>query len=83
MPYGYMGVILRVDLTAGTIEQVPFEAPFYRKYLGGGAVGSYFLLRETAPDLDPLDPGNVLTIAPGVVQALGEGRYRQLIVDFR
>ncbi|OHB79953.1 MAG: hypothetical protein A2W31_14530 [Planctomycetes bacterium RBG_16_64_10] len=66
MPYGYTGIVLRVDLTQRTIDKVAFGAPFYRKYLGGSAVGSYFLLRETPPDLHPLDPGNVLTIAPGV-----------------
>jgi aldehyde:ferredoxin oxidoreductase len=66
MPKGYNGIILRVDLSAGRIEKAEFPEEFYRTYLGGGAVGAYFLLKETAGDLDPLDPGNVLTIAPSI-----------------
>jgi len=49
MPKGYHGVILRVDLTSGTIEKQSFPDDFYRTYLGGGAVGAYFLLQETFP----------------------------------
>ena len=46
MPKGYVGVILRVDLSANTIEKVEFPEEFYRTYMGGGAVGAYFLLKE-------------------------------------
>lgn len=66
MPNGFIGVILRVDLTTETIIKQEMPEEFYRTYLGGGAVGAYFLLSETAPDLDPLAPGNILTIAPSV-----------------
>lgn len=66
MPNGYTGVVLRVDLTAGTVTTQEMPDAFYRMYLGGGAVGAYFLLSETGGDLDPLDPGNILTIAPSV-----------------
>jgi aldehyde:ferredoxin oxidoreductase len=66
MPKGYRGILLRVDLTARTIEKVEFPEEFYRTYMGGGAVGAYFLLKETPANLDALDPRNVLTIAPSV-----------------
>ena len=66
MPNGFMGILLRVNLTTGEIVRQEMPEEFYRAYLGGGALGAYFLLAETAPDLDPLDPGNVLTIAPSV-----------------
>ena len=66
MPNGYNGVILRVDLSSGTIEKREFPEEFYRTYMGGGAVGAYFLLQETGGDLDAFDARNVLTIAPGV-----------------
>ncbi|MFV2069639.1 MAG: aldehyde ferredoxin oxidoreductase family protein [Pirellulales bacterium] len=66
MATGFTGIILRVDLSSGAIEKLSPGPQFYRTYLGGSAIGSYFLLKETAADLDPLDPANVLTIAPGV-----------------
>jgi len=66
MSNGFTGTILRVDLSAGKIERIRPDANFYRTYMGGGAFGTYFLLKETPGDLDPLDERNVLTIAPGV-----------------
>ena len=66
MPNGYHGVVLRVDLSAQRIEKAEFPEAFYRTYLGGGAVGAYFLLKETTADTDPLGPSNVLTLAPSV-----------------
>ncbi len=66
MPYGYNGKILHVDLTKGelTVEE-PDEA-FYRKYLGGSAMGMYYILREMPKGADPLGPENVLTLMAGV-----------------
>jgi len=69
MSYGFTGTILRVDLTTGKIEKQHLEESFYRKYMGGGAFGTYFLLKETPPHLDALAEQNVLTIAPGVTTA--------------
>lgn len=66
MAKGYVGVVLRVDLSGGRIEKVEFDDDFYRMYLGGGAVGSYFLLKETGPEVDAFDPANILTFAGGV-----------------
>ena len=66
MPYGYVGKILHVDLTTGVIEvEEPPEA-FYRKYLGGSAMGLYYILREAPPGADPLGPENVLAFFTGV-----------------
>ncbi|HJQ15243.1 MAG TPA: aldehyde ferredoxin oxidoreductase family protein [Anaerolineales bacterium] len=66
MPYGYNGKILHVDLTTGelTVEE-PTEA-FYRKYLGGSAMGMHYILREMPKGADPLGPENVLTLMTGV-----------------
>ena len=66
MPNGYTGKILHVDLTKGelTVEE-PKEA-FYRKYLGGSAMGMYYILRDMPKGADPLSPENVLTLMAGV-----------------
>ena len=62
MPNGYNGKILHVDLTKGalTIEE-PNEV-FYRKYMGGSAMGMYYILREMPQGADPLGRENVLTL---------------------
>jgi aldehyde:ferredoxin oxidoreductase len=66
MPYGYNGKILHVDLTKGllTVEE-PQEA-FYRKYLGGSAMGMHYILRDMPKGADPIGPENVLTLMAGV-----------------
>ncbi len=67
MPYGYHGRILHVDLTHGTLEvETPDEA-FFRKYMGGSALGLHYVLKEVPPGADPLGPENVLVLATGVV----------------
>ncbi len=66
MPKGFNGKILRVDLTSGKIENLEFTTDFYRTYLGGGAVGAYFLLKGTTGSTDPLGKDNILTIAPSI-----------------
>lgn len=62
MPYGYNGKILHVDLTHGklTVEEPPEK--FYRTYMGGSAMGLYYILHEMPAGADPLSPENVLTI---------------------
>jgi aldehyde:ferredoxin oxidoreductase len=67
MPFGYFGKILHVDLTSGNIEvEEPPEA-FYRKYMGGSAMGVYYVLKDVPPGTDPLAPENVLTLMTSVV----------------
>ena len=67
MPYGYRGKILHVDLTAGKVEVEEPEETFYRKYMGGSAMGAYYLLKRTPPGAHPLGPENTLSLMVGVV----------------
>ncbi len=66
MSTGFHGKILFVDLSRGSGEIKTFHEDFYRKYLGGGSFGAYFLLRDAPKDTDPLSPDNILTLAPSV-----------------
>lgn len=67
MPYGYNGKILHVNLTEGSLSiEEPPEA-FYRKYMGGSAMGLYYVLRETPRGVDALSPENVLTLMVSVL----------------
>ena len=62
MPGEFTGRILHVDLTTGALEvEHPPEA-FYRKYLGGSAMGMYYILQGMKPGTDACDPDNVLTV---------------------
>ena len=66
MPFGYQGKILHVllnDLTL--VVEEPSEA-FYRTYMGGSALGAYYLLKHTSPQVDPLGPDNTLILSLGV-----------------
>ncbi|MBK8616142.1 MAG: aldehyde ferredoxin oxidoreductase family protein [Anaerolineales bacterium] len=66
MPNGYNGKILHVDLTKGTLEVEEPKESFYRKYLGGSAMGMYYILRDMPKGTDPIGPDNVLTLMAGV-----------------
>ena len=62
MPNGYTGRILHVNLSTGALTIENPEEAFYRKYLGGSAMGMTYILKEVPPDVDPLGPANVLTM---------------------
>jgi aldehyde:ferredoxin oxidoreductase len=67
MSYGYQGKILHVNLTAGKVEVEGPAESFYRKYMGGSAMGAYYLLKHTPTGADPLGPENTLSLMVGVV----------------
>ncbi len=66
MPYGYHGRILHIDLTSGSLKVETPPESFYRMYMGGSAMGLYYILKHTPPKADPLGPENVLTLFTGV-----------------
>ncbi len=80
MPYGYNGKILHVDFTSGsyTIEQP--EEKWYRTYLGGGLMASYYMLKEMAADTDPLSADNVLCFVAGVLNGTPLSGFNRLTV---
>ncbi len=67
MPFGYHNKILHADLTTGELEVEQPGEEFYRRYMGGSALGLYYLLQESAPGIDPLGPENVLVLALSVL----------------
>lgn len=62
MPNGYTGNILHVDLTTGTLTIEHPPESFYRQYLGGSAMGMYYLLKGVPAGADALGPDNVFTV---------------------
>lgn len=67
MVYGYSGSILHVDLGAGTIELEHPEEQFYRRYAGGSALNTYYVLRDMPAKADALSPENVFAVSVGPV----------------
>lgn len=70
MSYGYLGKIIRINLTN---DQIKVEKPddiFYRTYIGGKGFVAYFLLKELMLKVDPLGPENKLIFAAGVLTGL-------------
>ena len=67
---GYTGRILHVNLNENKLEvEQPSEA-FYRKYMGGSAMGMYYALRDIPKGADPLGPENVLILTLGPITGL-------------
>jgi aldehyde:ferredoxin oxidoreductase len=73
MPYGYIGKILRVNLSEEslTIEDPPEN--FYRQYFGGEGFVAYFLLNELQRGVEPLSPENKLIFAAGPLTGVPVG----------
>ena len=67
MSYGYHGKILHVNLTTEKVEVEEPDETFYRKYVGGSAMGAYYLLKHTPPGADPLGPENTLSLIVGPI----------------
>ena len=55
MPNGYNGKILHINLTTGEMDVEQPPESFYRKYMGGSALNTYYLLKEMPAGADPLE----------------------------
>ena len=78
MPNGYNGKILHVDLSSMKMKVEEPDEVFYRTYLGGGGIASYYLLKGLQPGIDPFSPDNVLVFASNVISGVpiaGMTRY--------
>lgn len=65
MAEGLADKMIRVDMTTQTATVEPFPAAW--RLLGGRALSARILREECDPKCDPLGPGNVLVLAPGVL----------------
>jgi aldehyde:ferredoxin oxidoreductase len=78
MAIGYNGKILRVDLNDLSYAVEEKSDYFYRTFMGGSAMASYFLLTEMEKGVDPLGPDNVLVLTVSVLTGTplpGANRY--------
>ncbi len=78
MTGGFAGKLLRVDLTQKTVHSEPIDDLILRRYLGGGLLGAYYLMRETPKGMDPYAPEAPLifmTSAMNGTSLSGANRY--------
>ncbi len=76
--YGWMGTILRVDLSSGKVTKAPLTEKLAYNFVGGRGINSKILYDETGSETDPLGPGNVFIIGTGPTSGtigLGNGRF--------
>jgi aldehyde:ferredoxin oxidoreductase len=67
--FGYMGKILRVDLTSRTLRDEPLDWETARAFIGGSGYGTRIIHDEVPGDTDPLSPANKLVFMTGPTTA--------------
>jgi aldehyde:ferredoxin oxidoreductase len=63
--HGWVGNILRVDLSQKRIIKEPLSKELTANYIGGRGINAKILYDETGPETDPLGPDNKLIIGTG------------------
>lgn len=72
LPGGYMGKVLRVDLTRKTTTAFNLpEEPILRKLWGGQLLAEYILLHELEPGIDAYDPRAIIVGMTGPITGSG------------
>ena len=62
---GYLGKLLRVDLTSGKMGDQLLDENYVRSYIGGSALAARYVLDYVGPMTDPLGPDNPLVLMTG------------------
>lgn len=67
--YGWMGRLLRIDLTTQKITVETWPAEVRERFLGGRGLGTYIIHKEVGPAVNPLGPDNRLVFTVGPLTA--------------
>jgi len=62
---GFFNKILQIDLNERTSKEETISDSVYEAYLGGKGLGTYLLMKENPPGVDPLSPDNRLIFCVG------------------
>lgn len=65
MSGGWIGTILRINLTTGQIAKEPLNMDWAKEFLGGRGLGAKYLYEEMDPTIDPLSPENKMNFVTG------------------
>ncbi len=63
--YGWIGNILRVNLSTGRIDIETLDSATVHRFIGGRGLGSFIMSQEVDPTVDALNPANKLIFAAG------------------
>ena len=72
--------LLRVDLSEREVDTETVPQSVRDRFLAGKGLGAALLLEELEPDVDPLDPENVLCFLPGPLTGFAPGTSRYAAV---
>ncbi len=64
---GFFNKILKINLKTKTFNEESISDSVYETYLGGKGLGTYLLMRENPPGVDPLSPDNRLIFCTGPI----------------
>ena len=76
--YAWVGKLLRINLTDGTITTEPLNEGFAHDYVGARGLGTKYFMDECDPKVEPLSEGNNLIFMTGPLTgtiAASGGRY--------
>jgi aldehyde:ferredoxin oxidoreductase len=68
--YGWIGTIIRVNLTTGTIIKEPLNEQYAFEYVGQRGLAVKYYFDECDPKTGPFDPGNKVMIMTGPLTGL-------------
>ncbi len=68
---GWVGKILRVNLTTKKIKEEILDPKVAKDYIGGRGLGIYYLNKEIDPGTDPFSPQNIIIMATGPLTGTG------------
>lgn len=63
--YGWIGEVLRVNLTEGSVKTESIPEGLLTEYIGGSGLGARLFHDEVSPEVEPLSPENKLFIMTG------------------
>ena len=75
---GWMGKIIKIDLSSGNKEIVQIDEQMRRKYIGARGLGVKLFTKFCEPKIDPLSAENVIIFLTGPLTGLVQtaGRYQ-------
>lgn len=77
---GWIGRILRIDLTDKTFRTESFSVEFAHTWIGGRGFAAKILYDELAPGIDPLGPDNKLIVALGPISGISAPNTGKAVV---
>jgi aldehyde:ferredoxin oxidoreductase len=83
LPFGYMGKVLRIDLTTHKTTEEKTSVSYVESFFGGRGLATKILFDETEANIDPLNPSNKLVFATGPLTATRVPTTGRIAVAFK